>query len=476
MDLLKNEFDSLRPIADDRLHRLMQKLRLDWNYHSNSIEGNTLSASETKAFILHGITAKGKPFRDYLEMRGHNEALKKVEEIVHKDINITESLIKDLHKIILVEPYTDSEAEINPGKYKTKPNYLYSPENERIDFVPPNEVASKMNELVNWLNNHLDPPKRKKKQYDAHPLLIASYFHWQFIRIHPFGDGNGRMARILMNLILMICGYVPAIVRLEKRKEYYGALNLSEADNITPLAEFIGEESIASLELALKAAKGENIEKPDDFDREIALLKQMQNIPEQKLKMSKTVIDNVLKSVYFPLLNSLDTRLSKLNELFKYNTWTYFEEPKAPDYSQKILPSEASLKNIQAYFKSIVNKNDGHSRHHFKASYLLDEYKDLNNFSLEIALKIFFEEESYCIEAIVCKPNHSSDFIQTISEGIKLLLKDSDKTDNELFKINRIEFPTHGYNQTVSQEEIEKWVDKIANETLIAIREKALSK
>ena len=79
IDSLKNEFDSLRPIADDKLYRLMQKLRLDWNYYSNSIKGNTLSASETKAFILHGITAKGKPFRDYLEMRGHNEALKKVE-------------------------------------------------------------------------------------------------------------------------------------------------------------------------------------------------------------------------------------------------------------------------------------------------------------------------------------------------------------------------------------------------------------
>ena len=136
-----------------------------------------------------------------------------------------------------------------------------------------------MNELVNWLNNHLDPPKRKKNQYDAHPLLIASYFHWQFIRIHPFGDGNGRMARILMNLILMICGYVPAIVRLEKTQEYYGALNLSEAENIAPLAEFIGEEMIISLELAIKAAKGESVEKSDDFDREIALLKQMQNIP-----------------------------------------------------------------------------------------------------------------------------------------------------------------------------------------------------
>src|SRR6056297_1264700 len=95
MDQLRDELDSLRPIPEDRMNRLNQKLRLDWNYHSNSIEGNTLTASETRAFLLHGITAKGKPFRDYIEMKGHDKAIKKLEDIVHKDLNITENLIKE---------------------------------------------------------------------------------------------------------------------------------------------------------------------------------------------------------------------------------------------------------------------------------------------------------------------------------------------------------------------------------------------
>ena len=102
--------------------------------------------------------------------------------------------------MILVEPY-DGEAEINPGQYKKHPNYLYSPEGERIDFAPPEDTPRLMNRLVNWLNNHIDPPKRKKRKYGLHPLLIAAGFHCEFVQIHPFGDGNGRMARILTNLI-----------------------------------------------------------------------------------------------------------------------------------------------------------------------------------------------------------------------------------------------------------------------------------
>ena len=235
MDSLKDELDSLRPLREDHLNRLNQKLKLDWNYHSNSIEGNTLSRAETKSFILWGITAKGKPFRDYVEMKGHNDALNKLYQIISQDLKITENLIKEFHKIILVEPFADSDAEINPGEWKKHPNYLYSPTGERIDFMPPEDVPEAMNSLINWLNNHLDPPKRKKKKYDLHPILIAAGFHTQFLKIHPFGDGNGRMARIITNLVLMLCGYVPVIIKLDDRKDYYTSINtnsLNEPENL----------------------------------------------------------------------------------------------------------------------------------------------------------------------------------------------------------------------------------------------------
>lgn len=286
MDRLKEQLDALRPMKEEYLYRLNQKLRLDLNYHSNSIEGNTLSMSETKSFIFWGLTAKGKPFRDYVEMKGHNEAIKKLYDIVHQDLKITESLIKDFHKLILVEPHADPLAEINPGEWKKGRNYLYSPVDERIDFADPAEVPTLMSALINWTNNHIAPPKRKKKKYDIHPLLIAAGFHTQFIKIHPFGDGNGRMSRIFTNLILMLCGYVPAVVLQEKRDEYYNAINTSSLDNPEDLATYLGEAVINSLELAIKAAKGESIEDPDDFDKELALL-------DQKLKGEGEVIEKI---------------------------------------------------------------------------------------------------------------------------------------------------------------------------------------
>ncbi|BDS12162.1 Fic family protein [Aureispira anguillae] len=289
MDQLKDQLDNLRPIREDYLHKLNQKLRLDWNYHSNSIEGNTLSMSETRSFILWGVTAKGKPFRDYLEMKGHNEALNQLYHIVHQEIKITESIIKDLHKKILVEPYLDSNAEITPGDWKKIPNYLYSPTGERIDFAPPEDVPKLMSNLINWLNNHIAPPKRKKKKYDLHPLLIAAGFHSQFIKIHPFGDGNGRMSRILTNLILMLCGYVPAIIKLEKRNEYYTAINTSSLDNPENLAIHLGLATIHSLEIAIKAAKGENIEEPDDLDKQLSLLENKINNTGAEIKKLKSL-------------------------------------------------------------------------------------------------------------------------------------------------------------------------------------------
>ena len=318
VDELKDKLNGLRPLREDRLNKLNQKLRLEWNYHSNSIEGNTLSMSETKSFILWGITAKGKPFRDYVEMKGHNEALNKLYKIIDKDLTITESLLKEFHKIILVEPFADEKVEINPGEYKTIPNYLYTPTNERIDFATPEDVPQMMNSLINWLNNHITPPKRKKNKYNLHPLLIAAGFHSQFIKIHPFGDGNGRMARILTNLILMLCGYVPVIVKLDDRFDYYTAINTSQLNSPENLALFLGKSLINSLEMAIKAAKGESIEEDDDIDKELQLL-------DQKLKAKKNDIPTksvekiieILKNNAFPFFDKVVDQISKFDHLYE---------------------------------------------------------------------------------------------------------------------------------------------------------------
>ena len=320
IDLLKAILDSSRPLSEGQAGKLDQKLRLDWNYHSNSIEGNTLSENETRSFILYGITAKGKHIREYIEMRGHNDALKLLSEIVEKEQPITEKIIKKLHRIILVEPYTDDEAEINPGVYKTVPNYLYTSQMERIDFLPPEEVATALNELVNWLNNHIDIPKRKKKQYDLHPILVAAAFQVRFIQIHPFGDGNGRMARILSNLILMQFGYTPAIIRLESRDSYYRLLNLSSLEDPLPLAQMIAEETMKTLQLAVDASKGLPLEEPEDLDKAMSLLKSKVDalgVSENVQQRTPALVLKVLKEAFIPILFEYDRQWARLRDLFE---------------------------------------------------------------------------------------------------------------------------------------------------------------
>ncbi len=391
IEQLQAALTDLRPLQKEQLERLYQKIRLDWNYNSSSIEGNTLSLSETKSFLFWGMTAKGKPFRDYVEMKGHDAAIKKIYQIISKDLNITESLIKDLHRMILVEPYADEKAEITPGEWKKIHNYLYSPTGERIEFVAPDEVPAKMSNLVNWLNNHIAPPKRKKKKYDLHPLLITAGFHAQFIQIHPFGDGNGRTARLLCNLILMLCGYVPMVIQLDNRKDYYTAINNSSLDNPRELALFMGEALIQSLQMTIKAAKGESIEEPDDLDKKLSLLEQEirgEGKKIIKIKNKTTLIDFFDNT--FPII--IDT-FKEVNQKFSK---FYVESKFYLRYVSQNQVKKISLGELET-LKIIFLELDEH------ILFINYEYKVFNqsnkgNFNYFNGLKITFNQTDFSIE------------------------------------------------------------------------------
>ncbi len=239
VDALKLELDALRPIAPEQEQRIKQKLRLEWTYHSNAIEGNTLTFGETKAFLLHGITAQGKPFRDYLDVEGHADAIDYLIDMIRRKETLTEAAIRELHKIILVRPYemdavtTDGrfiKRTIHPGQYKLMPNHVRTSSGDVHYYASPEETPILMNELVTWYRDAL-------AKEALHPLILAVTFHYRFVAIHPFDDGNGRMARLLMNLILMQAGYVPTIVQTGTKNEYI--LALEKADEDDDLSDFI---------------------------------------------------------------------------------------------------------------------------------------------------------------------------------------------------------------------------------------------
>lgn len=283
---LKMKLDQLRPISEEQENRIMQKFRLDWNYHSNHLEGNSLTYGETKALILFGITAQGKPLKDTLEITGHNEAINWVIEMVKGERPLTENFIRELHALLLQDSYKETKdadgkivpIKITPGKYKTTPNHVQTATGEIFYFATPEETPSKMFDLLHWYNE-------KIANKNSNPLLISAEFHYKFIRIHPFDDGNGRTARILMNFILMQFGFPPVIIKTEDKTNYFAALQFADAGNIESFINYIAHNLIRSLTIMIAGANGEDIEEDDDLDKEIKKL-------EQKINLLKSKINN----------------------------------------------------------------------------------------------------------------------------------------------------------------------------------------
>lgn len=299
IDRLKQELDALRPLPPEVSGRVEQKLRIESNYHSNALEGNTLTLVETRSLVLHGLTARGKPMREHLDIQGYDRAIKELAAMAREDHPLSESFILGLHRVLLNEPYEvetvaddgrNTRRPITVGAYKSAANNIVTSTGETYYFTPPEQVPRAMRQLIDWYHAQEDRGE--------HPIINAAFFHYRFVRIHPFDDGNGRMARLLMNRILLRHGYPLAIVRRDTRDRYLQ--ELERADQTEDPGEFI--DYIAScceypLGLYLRAARGEPIEGSDDIDREIARFREgltagngTQNLAELRRHVAEVVL------------------------------------------------------------------------------------------------------------------------------------------------------------------------------------------
>ncbi|HEV7402980.1 MAG TPA: Fic family protein [Chthoniobacteraceae bacterium] len=264
IDDAKALLDSLRPLKCEQEERAMQKFRLWWTYHSNAIEGNSLTQGETETFLMEGLTAKGKPLKDHLDLRGHSNAINYLLGLVRDQEVLTEAAIRKLHEILLIEPYRvqaitpdglPTMKTIGIGCYKSQPNHVRTPTGETHFYATPEETPAKMHDLMTWYRVEL-------KRGMMHRVEIAARYHHRFTAIHPFDDGNGRMSRLLMNLILMQAGYPPAVIRIGERSQYLAALRRADADEEEDFLELIGAHVVESLTLFAQAARGEEIREP----------------------------------------------------------------------------------------------------------------------------------------------------------------------------------------------------------------------
>ena len=207
----KERLDELRPLSPRALANLEHYYDIELTYTSNAIEGNTLSPVETTLVIEKGITISGKPLKDHLEALDHYDAIRYVRELARQETPLTESDVRNLHKLVMQR----SAPEI-AGQYANLPRYVRT-ETGRHSFPSPAEVPALMKDFAGSLGT---APNTPETAFTAHRRLVD---------IHPFNDGNGRTARLLMNLILIRGGYPPVAVRPEDRLEYIRSLAQEQA-------------------------------------------------------------------------------------------------------------------------------------------------------------------------------------------------------------------------------------------------------
>ena len=311
---LKEELDRLRPLPPTVLAQVEQKLRLEANFNSNAIEGNTLTLGETRSLILHGLTAHGKPLRDHLDIRGHDSAVKAIQGAVKDYEELNEVFIRNLHRVLLKEPYKTKaetpdgqliERTISLGEYKTIPNNVRTSTGETYFFTPPEQVKQAMTDLLDWY--------RSKEREGEHPIIIAATFHYRFVRIHPFDDGNGRMARLLMNMILIKHDFTVAMIRREYRDEYLSKLeHTDKTEDLTEFIDYIASSCEYALNLYLRAARGEPIDDIEDIDKEIALFKQSLLCATEQALSTRDYIETIL----LPLFEYCYDKVLRLSDAF----------------------------------------------------------------------------------------------------------------------------------------------------------------
>jgi len=228
VDALKAELGKRRPFTQGELKRLNEEFLVEFTFNSNAIEGNTLTLRET-ALVLEGITIDQKPLKDHLEVVGHRDAFLYVQQLITDKIQISETIIKNIHSLVLMDRPNDK------GVYRRIPVAIMGAIHD-----PPQPYLVPV---------HMEMLIAGQKSTKHHPIENAALFHLDFEGVHPFIDGNGRTGRLVLNLMLMQQGYVPIDVKYLDRKRYYDCFDSYYKDKAAaPMVKMIAEYLVEQLQ------------------------------------------------------------------------------------------------------------------------------------------------------------------------------------------------------------------------------------
>lgn len=275
----KAQLDDLRPLPPTAVARLRDQILVEWIYNSNAIEGNTITLQETRLILETGLTIGGKSLREHFEVINHRDAIDYVEDLVAKAEQVTPFHVRQIHKLVLSR--IDDE---NAGRYRETQVRIAG-----AAFIPPESwlVPNLMTEWGDWLAT-------EEKQ--SHPVELAALAHHRLVAIHPFIDGNGRTARLLMNLILLRAGYPPTVIQRINRRQYYRVLDQADSGKPAALVNFVGRAVERSLNLYLEASMPVTTA-PEPEDEWIPLREAAEGIPYSQEYLSLLARTGRIESV-----------------------------------------------------------------------------------------------------------------------------------------------------------------------------------
>lgn len=237
------KLNKLRPLPKTLVQKLQEKFQIEMNYNSNAIEGNSLTLKETFLVINEGLTIKGKPLKDHLEVKDQQAALEYLYDLLDKNKKptISELFIRNLHQLVVQE--TDREWA---GRYRNAKVIIGGAKHNPPDALV---VPQQMRNLISWLS---------AQQKKTNVIELAALLHHKLVHLHPFFDGNGRTARLVMNLFLMRAGFPLVVILKNDRKKYYEVLEKADDENYEPLIKFVAQAVERSLDIYLETLTPSN--------------------------------------------------------------------------------------------------------------------------------------------------------------------------------------------------------------------------
>lgn len=405
---LRLVLNGLLPMKQESKTKIDKKFRLEFNFNSNHMEGNTLTYNETELLLIFDETKGNHKLREYEEMKAHDVALKLILNWA-SDVErpLTEISIKNLNEVILVKPFWKDAVTpdgqktrrlIKVGDYKEYPNSVQLSNGEIFEYASVTDTPIQMGELLQWYRAEVE-------KNELHPVALAALLHYKFVRIHPFDDGNGRISRLLMNYVLAQNNLPLVVIKSTDKKNYLSALNSADTGDLNSFIEYISQQLIWSLELSIKAAKGESIEEPNDIEKEIAIWKKQATLHTVEFqRRDDNLIDELYVNGIKEMFEQFESKHKQFHDMFKRVTSTSHEKNSnwnvtewVDDGGNKIALKSRLVSDNTGEKPEEIKADDTFQNIWIKVNFQEYKYNVDNPFSITSSLRFTFEPYKYVV-------------------------------------------------------------------------------